>query len=363
MTAIYQENDDGSIEFKSERRSWNVDIPAYVYDIWLPLLGSDAVGVYGVYCRLERAGKVNGMTLRKLAEKCRIGWKKLTDINDMLTDCRFIRVEKPQGLNKRTHKSTVFTVLDPPMKVESWHIAMYGSKGLNWEYEPLTPWLTELKPESPLMTPNGVAIMTPNGVANLLIPLIDPLKEVPRISRDEISIQSSEEFVEESPASDEPSPEPPITPIAPPPSSPPSAKNLSSSGFEPIQTVHGGGEVEELQGIFLVIANAAASGKLTDKQSETLRSPVMAVVDNIAKPFPSPTELYDTDAVFQKFVVFAIEQQKTYVQPGRKPSAKTIIKHIVGFNWKKVGWLAWEAANRSKHHDYGDGFEIGKVGT
>lgn len=148
MTTIYQQDETGSIEFKSERKAWGVDIPAYVYDLWMPLIGSDCLGVLGVYYRLEREGNVHGMSLKRLAKMCRIGKDKLHTINETLKECGFIRIEKPTGWQRLAHYTTKIITMDPPQSVSAEIIEQFRPKPRpgyedTWEYEPLTQWLVE----------------------------------------------------------------------------------------------------------------------------------------------------------------------------------------------------------------------------
>ena len=121
----YQDTDNGGIEFITHRRPGDVRIPNYVYDMWMPVIGSDAIGVYGVYCRLEMKGGVKKITLSTLAKACRIGVKKLNSINDKLEKCGFIKVTKPQGAARLMHWTTSIEIFDPPQKVSNEFIKEY----------------------------------------------------------------------------------------------------------------------------------------------------------------------------------------------------------------------------------------------
>jgi len=152
MTTLYNMTEEGGIEFKSERKAWGVDIPAYVYDIWMPLLGSDVIGVLGVYYRLDRENGIYGKStkLKTLAQKCRKGVDTLNKINETLAACGFIRIEKPQGADKLKHFTTKIITLDPPTSVTPEDIEKYRPRRpdgtpTEWEYEPLTTWLVDLE--------------------------------------------------------------------------------------------------------------------------------------------------------------------------------------------------------------------------
>lgn len=187
-TTFYSTSQSGGIEFKTSRRIGDVRIPNFVYDMWLPIIGSDALAIYGVYCRLEMRGYVKKMTLSKIAKACRIGKAKLSKINTMLEDCGFAIVTPPKGHERLQHYSTSIEVLDPPQKVSPEMMEKYGPK----DYELLTPWLadevqTEL-PEEPNGSSDGAKQNRdgdPNGSSNIealeLQPLIDeePTEKIP----------------------------------------------------------------------------------------------------------------------------------------------------------------------------------------
>ncbi len=131
-------NDGGGIAFSTERKPGEVRIPNYVYDLWLPLLGAEVIGVYAVYCCLERAGAVKQMRMRDLSNACRIGTDKLDHINAKLEQCGFVRIHRPTGQKRLMHWTTEITVLDPPRCVPPERMAALApARG----YEPLTPWL------------------------------------------------------------------------------------------------------------------------------------------------------------------------------------------------------------------------------
>jgi len=142
---FYTESPYGGIAFRSERRPGDVRIPNYVFDIWMPLLGAVAIGVYGTYCRLEMGGAVKKITLASLAKACRIGVERLGKINAQLEECGFIRVNKPTGTARLMHWTTEIVVLDPPTDISQELLHKYAAPS---GYEVLTPWLAE-SPENP----------------------------------------------------------------------------------------------------------------------------------------------------------------------------------------------------------------------
>lgn len=140
MTTLYQRDEQGGYSFVSKRKTGDVRIPNYVYDLWTPLLGIEAIGVYAVYCRLERQGQVKGLTQKKLAKACRIGPNKLDEYNRLLVECKFIEIERPQGHKRLMHYTISVTVLDPPTTIPPALIEKYQHPS---GYEPLSIWLVE----------------------------------------------------------------------------------------------------------------------------------------------------------------------------------------------------------------------------
>lgn len=171
---LYQETQEGSIKFISHRKG-EVRIPNYVYDLWLPLIGATAIGVYSVYCRLERENVVKAMSKRRIAKLCRIGTKRLDAINDMLEDCGFITITEPTGFERLMHWTTEIAVYDAPDVVSKTLIEKYQQPS---GYEILSPWLQKDEIETPTdasETPNNVSVNTkqcidnaPNNASNVV---------------------------------------------------------------------------------------------------------------------------------------------------------------------------------------------------
>ena len=142
----YETTASGGFRVVSGRKIGEVRIPNYVYDLWLPLLGGEAIAVYGVYCRLERAKVVKGISFRKIAVACQIGDAKLNSINEMLTDCGFVSIKKPEGKARGQHLTSEITTLDPPRKLSPEIIEKYkGKRG----YAPLSEWLVSGEDDTP----------------------------------------------------------------------------------------------------------------------------------------------------------------------------------------------------------------------
>jgi hypothetical protein len=173
---LYFPTEEGGIQFKTERRIGDVRIPNYIYDLWMPLIGSDAIGVYAVFCRLERSGGIKGITMQDIANACRIGKAKLTRLMKILEGCEFIETKKPTGQARLWHYTTEITVKDPAQEISKEVIeAHQPTRG----YEPLTPWLID--EESPEI-PNGTSGSTkqsfdevPNGTSTVESSILNPL--------------------------------------------------------------------------------------------------------------------------------------------------------------------------------------------
>jgi len=123
-----------------DRKAWGVDIPAYVYDLWMPLVGSDVIAFYGVLWRLARGGVTKGLSQKELAAACKKGNKTIARYAQILEDCGFIQTSIPNEKLRRLGFTTTYTVLDPPSFISEETIKKYAPDG---DYEPLCPWLVE----------------------------------------------------------------------------------------------------------------------------------------------------------------------------------------------------------------------------
>lgn len=140
---LYEESKDGGMCFISHRKG-EVRIPNYVYDIWMPIIGSNGIAVYSTYCRLEREGTVKAITQRRLAKSLRIGGETLKKTNKLLEECGFIKVYVPQGYERTMHWTTKIEIFDPPQKVDKELIDKYA---VGSGYEPLSTWLVKTEEE------------------------------------------------------------------------------------------------------------------------------------------------------------------------------------------------------------------------
>lgn len=154
---LYSPTATGGIKFVPNRKPGEVRIPNYVYDLWLPLLGADAIAVYAVYCRLERAEIVKAITLETIAKCCRMSKTTISTINKTLEDCGFITIKRPTGNARANHMTNEITVNDPPTEITAEQIQEYKPKG---DYEPLSKWLCEVPSSTPHEVPDSTSRST-----------------------------------------------------------------------------------------------------------------------------------------------------------------------------------------------------------
>lgn len=151
---LYTRDSTGGIRFNSGRKPGEVRIPNYVYDLWLPLIGTEAITVYAVYCRLERAEIVKAITMETIAKCCRMSKTTLGKLNDILAECGFIAIKKPEGNRRAHHMTNEITVNDPPQKISAELIAKYKP---NSGYQPLSEWLCEVPPSTSHEVPDSTS--------------------------------------------------------------------------------------------------------------------------------------------------------------------------------------------------------------
>jgi hypothetical protein len=163
----YQIDDDGNIRFRSERKPGEVRVPNYVYDLWLPLLGMDAIGVYSVYCRLEYEDSVKKITQDRLAKVCRMSKTTLRSLNDKLAECGFIEITVPKGRARLKHFTTEIIVKDPPQEVSAILIQKYQPES---GYQPLTIWLCEAEHHSMYTVPAAEVLHSTSGQTSIVLP-------------------------------------------------------------------------------------------------------------------------------------------------------------------------------------------------
>lgn len=97
------------------------------------------------------------------------------------------------------------------------------------------------------------------------------------------------------------------------------------------------------------------SSKLTAPMIKRLTEKVSITERALEKPvsaYPSPAELYASDSLFKQFVLYAIKYQKAEAKKvGKSLSRDLLTKHIQGYGWSGIGWLAYEAKMRPSHID------------
>ena len=162
---LYKGDGSGGIRFIDKTGVGHfTQIQNLLWDLWTSLIGCRGVGVYTMYLRLAREGKVKAIPLRRIASVNRIGASTLNSIHETLEDCGLIKVIKPEGYKRTMHWTTQIEVFAPPMSVSANLIKKYaGSQG----YETLAPWLYEA-PETPTgapETPTGASMETPTGAS------------------------------------------------------------------------------------------------------------------------------------------------------------------------------------------------------
>ena len=173
---LYFPDGDGGFVFRSERKVGDVRVPNYVYDLWLPVIGIEAVGLYALYCRLERHGQVSGMTRDALCRALRIGTHTLPKLNEKLEACGFIRIIRAEGQARLEHRPTGVIILDPAKHVSEALVERFCPHGM----VPLTPWLvgdTAEAPAVPCSTAGGFnqhGVAVPPSTATYCIPYCNP---------------------------------------------------------------------------------------------------------------------------------------------------------------------------------------------
>lgn len=147
MTETLYKKQDGGVVVKNADASWGVDIPAYVYDIWNPLLKPHGMNVLGMLRRLSREGRVKGLTLKDLAAACGMSNKTFAAYAKLLKNCGFIKMKTPNEQERKEGVSTVFECQKPPDHVSAEMIKLLTGDHPE-RYKPVVAWLFE-KDEAP----------------------------------------------------------------------------------------------------------------------------------------------------------------------------------------------------------------------
>ena len=140
---LYRQETSGEIHTLNPHGHY-VTLPTSTIDLWMPLIGAVGVGVYALYCRLAREGRVRGSDLKRLAKAARISDNTLRSLNQTLERIGFIKVEKPEGERRIRHYATEIRLLEPPTSVPAELIRELECQS---GYEILAHWLVE-SPES-----------------------------------------------------------------------------------------------------------------------------------------------------------------------------------------------------------------------
>ena len=161
----YHVANDGTVEVNSESAKGHVRTPNFVFDLWTPVLGLTALGVYQTYLRLARNGVVSGYRQKDLARRLGISYNTLTKANDSLVSHGFLQIEEVKGAGRLMHKTLSIKVLDAPTKVK-----------IDPE-DTLSPWLcvSEVQKESSPsvnLSASGGTHFEPPGVEDLNLQLL-----------------------------------------------------------------------------------------------------------------------------------------------------------------------------------------------
>jgi len=145
---LYKINNCGGYEIidKTSQQPF-VMIENYIIDLWMPVIGVDALGLYTAYKRaIFKGNKVIRRSQAELGKLLRIGKSKLSKLNNLLEECGFIRVTKPTGKEKLEHKPTKIEVFDPPKELSSELVNKYCDK----KYSTFFEWFVEPYSETKL---------------------------------------------------------------------------------------------------------------------------------------------------------------------------------------------------------------------
>jgi hypothetical protein len=139
---IYRVNGLGSYEIidKTSQQPF-VIVENFIVDLWMPIIGVDGLGLYTAYKRTSynKANRIISRNQSELVDLFRIGKSKLNTLNSLLEDCGFIKVLKPKGKDKLSHKPTQIEIFDPPKDIDKNIIKKYCKK----DYTTYSHWLVE----------------------------------------------------------------------------------------------------------------------------------------------------------------------------------------------------------------------------
>lgn len=103
------------MQFIGTRGPNSIPIPDYVYDQWMPLIGPQVIGIYGLYTRLAWNNQLQYLdkTIEDLARLAGVSKQTIIKTNKILEDCTFIIIEKPKGQAKLLHTPMRIRLYDP----------------------------------------------------------------------------------------------------------------------------------------------------------------------------------------------------------------------------------------------------------
>ncbi|MCC6973580.1 MAG: hypothetical protein IT322_06180 [Anaerolineae bacterium] len=146
---LYRKESSGGV-YTLNPQSHYVTLPTSTIDLWMPLIGAVGVGVYAMYRRLAREGRVCGSDLKRMAKAARISDNTLRSLNRTLEKIGFIAVEKPEGVNRMRHYTTEIHLLEPPTSVPAELIRELECQS---GYEIVAHWLVESDEAHPADNP------------------------------------------------------------------------------------------------------------------------------------------------------------------------------------------------------------------
>jgi len=316
---LYFEGEQG-ISFRSNRRTGDVRIPNYVYDIWMPVLGVTVIGIYSVYCRLEMQGAVKKITQADLARACRVGTDKLTRVNQTLQRCGFIEINAPKGRARLMHWTTEIVINDPPPDVSKEIIDEFAPPG---SYQPLTPWL--VAPENPngfSGIPEQVCDENPNGLSNIAPLGLHPLDD------------NAAEYGD-TPPSKRIAPEPPI---------------LQEDHIPEPEYVEFDGKGFPARAVPAIVRFIKDYGgrKLAPTYERRLLSPIQQL-----DRYPSPAHFFDTEPLFREWVREAIDWANG-AKDGEKKPTDSLVSAIRNIERDGNGWHIFKEKHTKKEEPLPD---------
>lgn len=127
----------------------------YIIDLWVPVIGIRAFGLYVVYLRLAREDQAREKMytfypIRELARVTRTSNSTILELNQTLQEHKFIDFKPPTGSERVfERKSTTIYIYDPPTEIaaETIREKCRGRKG-EIIYKPVSWWLHEKLQES-----------------------------------------------------------------------------------------------------------------------------------------------------------------------------------------------------------------------